>query len=402
MRDVSRVERYTDAFDAMCDRNLVQSMYSECTVLMDSVLLVLHGDEHALRRSNELKLFRKDFARYYLKEVYPKTLEMTLEPYLREGHMELFDFAHRVNINLSADFAGIDRPTGRVEETERLMALVRKFSEGATLFHSTRDKAEVCTEVEQALEQFDLEFFQPSKARREYALQQFELGELSEDQLPRDILTVLLQNRDALGMDDALMRRETGFFLQAGFHSSGNSTVHAFHEIYSWLQAHPEDKSRILEDRLFMQRCVHESMRLHPASPAAWRTAACPMSLPNGIDVKEQGAVVVDLQAANMDTDIFGEDAAQYNPHRSITGRYPPYGLTFGIGLHTCFGRDLAGGAVPKANTDPDEHHYGIVTSLVQRLFDVGAQPDLTKPPSMDSNTERKNWASYPVLLTHT
>ena len=164
MRDVSRVERYTEAFEAMCDRNLVQSMYSECTVLMDSVLLVLHGDEHALRRSNELKLFRKDFARYYLKEVYPKTLEMTLEPYLREGRMELFDFAHRVNINLSADFAGIDRPAGRVEETERLMLLVRKFSEGATLFHSTRDKAEVCAEVEQALEQFDLDFFQPSKA----------------------------------------------------------------------------------------------------------------------------------------------------------------------------------------------------------------------------------------------
>jgi cytochrome P450 len=260
----------------------------------------------------------------------------------------------------------------------------------------------VCAEVEQALEQFDQEFFQPSKARREHALQQFERGELSEDQLPRDILTVLLQNRDALSMDDALMRREIGFFLQAGFHSTGNSTVHAFHEIYNWLQEHPEEKPRILEDRLFMQRCVHESMRLHPASPVAWRTAVCPMSLANGVDVEDQGAVVIDLQTANIDTDIFGEDAALYNPHRAIAGRYPPYGLTFGIGLHTCFGRDLAGGAVANANTDPETHHYGIVTNLIQSLFDAGARPDPANPPSMDSNTERKNWASYPVLLTNT
>ncbi|MFT4824495.1 MAG: cytochrome P450 [Halioglobus sp.] len=402
MKNVSRVERYTHAFDAMCDRNLVQSMYSECSVLMDSVLLVLHGDEHTLRRSNELKLFRKDFVRYYLKEVYPRTLELTLEPFLLHGRMELFDFSHRVNINLSADFAGVDRPGNRAEDTQRLMLLVRKFSEGATLFHSTRDKAEVCAEVEQALEQFDQEFFQPSKARREHALQQFERGELSEDQLPRDILTVLLQNRDALSMDDALMRREIGFFLQAGFHSTGNSTVHAFHEIYNWLQEHPEEKPRILEDRLFMQRCVHESMRLHPASPVAWRTAVCPMSLANGVDVEDQGAVVIDLQTANIDTDIFGEDAALYNPHRAIAGRYPPYGLTFGIGLHTCFGRDLAGGAVANANTDPETHHYGIVTNLIQSLFDAGARPDPANPPSMDSNTERKNWASYPVLLTNT
>ena len=124
-----RVSGYQNAHQALCDRRLVQSMYSECDVLMERVLLTLHGEAHTCRRAIEWKLFRRDFARYYEREVYPATLNRTLAPYLARGHLDLPEFGFRVNINLSADIAGIDRPEGSEAETDALVTLTRKFGD---------------------------------------------------------------------------------------------------------------------------------------------------------------------------------------------------------------------------------------------------------------------------------
>ena len=88
-------------------------------------------------------------------------MKRTLAPYLTRGHLDLPEFGFRVNINLSADIAGIDRPEGSEAETDALVALTRKFSEGATLFHSTRDKDTVRQEVAAALQQFNEQFLLP-------------------------------------------------------------------------------------------------------------------------------------------------------------------------------------------------------------------------------------------------
>ena len=183
MTATARVTGYHNAHAALCDKRLVQSMYSECNVLMERVLLTLHGDAHTCRRAIEWKLFRRDFARFYEREIYPNTLAQTLAPYLSSGHMDLPEFGFRVNINLSADIAGIDRPEGSAAETDALVAYTRKFSEGATLFHSTRDKDTVRSEVGEALESFKHAFFVPSRERRDQMLQRMGKGELSEDEL---------------------------------------------------------------------------------------------------------------------------------------------------------------------------------------------------------------------------
>ena len=82
MNAPARISGYQNAHQALCDRRLVQSMYSECNVLMERVLLTLHGEAHTCRRAIEWKLFRRDFARYYEREVFPATLKRTLAPYL--------------------------------------------------------------------------------------------------------------------------------------------------------------------------------------------------------------------------------------------------------------------------------------------------------------------------------
>ena len=96
---------------------------------------------------------------------------------------------------------------------------------------------------------------------------------------------------------------------------------------------------------------------------------------------------------------MFGADAVEFNPRRQLPAIQPPYGLTFGVGIHTCLGRELAAGVVAKENTDPASHQYGTVTALARGLLGAGARPDPAKPAERDLRIAREAWAKYPVLL---
>jgi len=387
---------FRDCDNALRQPSLKQSLYDRGAVVMRDTLLTLHGEQHQERRRLEVRVFRRNFFRYYEHEVFPATLAETLEPAVATGGCDLIQFGYRVTINLTADFAGIDRPEHTVEETETLLKMVKTFSEGATLVHSLRDHAEVTAEVEDALVRFDARFLQPSIARRRELLAAFARGEIAEEALPRDVLTVLLRNEDDLELPAEVILREIAFYMQAGAHSTANATVHAMHEIFTWAG---EDAARWqrLENPLFIQRCVHESLRLHPASPESWRRATCPIHVGGAGDVQPDADLVMDLFRANRDPAIFGPDADSFDPDRTVPTGVLPFGLTFGLGLHSCVGRELDGGLVARADTDPATHQYGIVASLCIRLLEHGARPVASDPPSPDPLTRRPNWGRYPV-----
>lgn len=376
-RQISRV---------LVDRSMRQALYDEGGVVMDDVLLTLHGPAHHKRRVLEFSILRKDYFAYYEAEVFPPALTQVFETLAGSGTMDLVEFGYRVTMNLTADFAGIDRPEKSPQETEQLLRLVKTFSEGATLVHSTRDKEEVRREVRVALEELRTVFLLPSIARREAAMAK------GDGAAPRDVLTLLLRDREKLGLTDDVILREMAFFLQAGSHSTANSTVHALHEIFlRWPEV--AQRQKLAKDRLFLQRCVHESFRLHPASPVAWRRpeGSCPMS--------GEGRVVLDFASANRQRDIFGDTADLFDPDRARPDGVPPWGLTFGHGAHMCLGRDLDGGIAAGPQTNPDTHQYGIVTRLLMALLARDVRPDPTHPAMQDQNTVRKNFSSYPVLL---
>ncbi len=391
------VTAFQDASAALRHPDLAQCMYDAGAVVMDQVLLSLHGEAHRVRRLLEFRVFRKNFFAYYEHEVFPPTLHATLQPYLDAGRANLIEFGYRVTINLTADFAGIDRPERTSEETEVLFGLVKKFSEGATLVHSKRDRSEVEREVRAALEVLEQRFLKPSIARRLSLLERFAADEIEEGALPRDVLTVLLRNEDKVELPPEVLLREIAFYLQAGSHSTANSMVHAVHEIFRWCDLHPEDAVRVRDDLLFLQRCVHESLRLHPASPVAWRRPTCPVTLNTGDTAGEKDRIVIDLAAANRDRSVFGEDADQFNPARSLPPGVFPYGMTFGTGIHACLGRDLDGGVIAREGIDPATHQYGLVTLLVSALLRAGARPSPNDPPTPDPATMRQNWGRYPV-----
>lgn len=393
------LDRIPDALAALRNENLAQSLYDEGKVIMDGTLLTLHGDAHRARRMLEFRVFRRSFFRFYETEVFPRALAELLGPTVSKGKADLVDFGFRITMNLTADFAGVDRPERSPRETEALLALVKTFSEGATLVHSTRDKEQVRGEVREALQEFRRSFLEPSIARREALLAAHARGEIDEAALPRDVLTVLLQNEDKLEMPPDLLCREIAFYLQAGSHSTANSMTHAMHDVLEWRQGHPDDAQRMDRDPVFLQRCVHESLRLHPASPVSWRKPVCPFQMSTGQSVTPDDRIEIDLWTANRQKDEFGEDADTYNPHRTVAPGREPFGLTFGTGVHTCLGRDLDGGLVAKGEVDPAKHQFGIITLLVKAMIDAGARRDPADPPTMAEHTARPNWGRYPVLF---
>lgn len=396
---VHRLESFRDCETALRNRDLKQALYDAGKVVMDGVLLTLHGEAHARRRTVEVRVFRRNFFNYYEKEVFPQTLAETIAPYVAAGCGDLIQIGYRLTVNLTADFAGIDRPDRSAQETERLIALTKKLSEGATMVHSTRDPDELNAEVAAALAALDTEFLKASVARREALLAEVRAGTLDEASLPRDVLTIILQGREELGLTDDQLLREIGFYMQAGSHSTANSVVHALYEILQWA-GDDEARWQRLEDPIFVQHCVHESLRLHPASPEAWRTATCPMHVAGTGDVSGEDRVELDLFLANRDPAIFGADADRFDPDRVVPANVLRSGLTFGIGLHTCLGRELDGGVVAKPGTDPAEAQLGIVPLVVLHMLRFGARLVANDPPVPDPHTTRLNWGRFPITFT--
>ena len=386
---------YNDAVNALRIKDLKQSLYDDGEVIMDQVLVCLHGEEHKKRRKLENKIFTREVFKYYENEVFPRTINETLEPYKESGKMDLVDYGFRVLLNLTADFSGVDRPEKTKKETEILLGLLKIFASGATLHHSTRDHEEVKNEVRNALKSFDKQFLKPSIERRKNLIKK----QAYED-LPSDILTVLLMNEDDLNLPYDVLQREIAFYLLAGAQTSIHSLVHVFHEIHDWIKKNPEKKIKLKDDPIFVQKCFLESTRLHPSSPIALRKPVCPVKLPDDKEANLGDSVVIDLYNSNRDKKVFGEDADKFNPYREPPSGQNLYGLSFGLGMHSCIGRNLAAGVNSKPDTDPNNHHYGTVTMILRELISRDAIPDPNNKPKMDDKTKRPNWGYYPIIFS--
>jgi cytochrome P450 len=394
------ISSYEEARDAFRQKHLRQALYDEGEVVMADVLVNLHGDAHRARRRLENRLFRRDTHERYERELFPPIVTETLAPHIAAGRAELVGLSHQLMMNLAASTAGVDRPERSAEETARLYAYLMLFIEGATLAHYTGDRQAKRAEVAAALAAFDEEFLRPSITRRRAALDALESGTLAEDDLPRDVLTVLLRNQDDLELAPDVVLRETCFYLLAGAHTSATAFVRTLHSVFEMARADggtPADAERARDDLVFLQRCVHETVRLHPSSPVAMRWATEPCTLLSGVGVGPGDKVVIDLMAANRDPQAFGGDADRFDPHRELPPGVAPWGLSFGLGMHACIGQELAAGR--DLLEEDGNQLYGLVPVAVQAMLQAGARPDPDDPARLDPTSARGYWASYPVLL---
>ena len=399
--EIHRVSRYHDVEHALRINDLKQSLYDEGKILMDKVLVTLHGDEHRQRRSIESQLFRKNFFRVYENQVFPGLLSETLDQFLTGSSLDLKELGYRIMVHLSLSFAGIDRVEGTVEEADAQHRLLIQLGQAATIGQFKGDREPIFQEIREAIDEFRERFFLPSRARRLALINDYRGGNISEEDLPRDILTILLMHDEELAMPDELMVREVAFFYLAASHTSVHTLVHATNELLKWCEKTGQTPTQVVADPHQLQRFVLESMRLHPSSPEAWRRAEADITLASGQVVPTGDKVVIDLQTANRDTAVFGEDAADFNPLRTIEGRVSRAGMSFGGGMHVCLGMNLVAGTMLREGEtpNPDNHQFGTITLIIKELIERGMRPNPESPPTKIEASERDVWATYPVLF---
>ena len=396
-----RVDTFRAVEQTLRQNDLKQSLYDQGGILMDKVLVTLHGDEHRTRRTIESQLFRRNFFRYYESDVFPGLLQETLDQFLTEHDVDLKELGYRIMVHLSLSFAGIDRVDFSVEEADAQHRLLIQLGQAATIGQYKGERQQILDEIADALTEFKTRFFAPSRARREALIESFQRGEIDETELPRDILTILLLNREKLDMPDELLVREVAFFYLASSHTSVHTLVHAVNEVFGWYAGRTEEAVELVDQPVVLQRFALESLRLHPSSPEAWRKAEARVELPDD-EVAEVGdKVVIDLQTANRDESIFGPDAGSFNPDRERQHRISPAGLSFGGGMHVCLGMNLVAGTILKsdADYDPDNHQFGTITLIIKELLARGMQPHPERQPEKIAASERDVWAVYPVRI---
>lgn len=368
-------------------RELRQALYDGGHAVMSDCLLNLHGVEHRDRRRVENRLFRRETFAQWEHEVLAPTLAATMAPFIKAGEGDLVAMGYRLAMNLTATIAGLDVDPADPAETDALHQIVATLSEGATMAHSTRPEHELQREVEVAMENLDNRFLVDAIERR-LALPQ------------QDVLSVLLQHQESLGLSSDAIRREIGFYLQAGAHSTAHALVHAFDELFDWLPGANLTPSLAAQDLALLQRVFYESLRLHPASPIARRRAVEDVEL-GGVAVAAGDIVELDLVAANRDRTVFGPNADDFDPNRQLPPVISRWGNSFGGGVHSCIGQELDGGVPMDAVVASDGGAaplYGTVTVMLQELLTLGFVPDTNNPASSLSSSTRSHYGSYPVV----
>ena len=392
------IDNYASARQAYLSRDLKQALYDAGEVVMADVLVNLHGDDHRMRRRLENRLYRREVFFRYENELFPEIMHETLSPHVAAGTAELVSLSHQLMMNLAALTAGVDRPKGTPEETFHLYDYLMTFIEGASLAHYKGDTAAKKAEIEDALAAFDQEFLTPGITRRLALISEFNEGQIAESGLPQDVLTVLLRNEDSLNLPHQVILREVAFYLLAGAHTSATAFTRTMHNIFQWLERNPDAQDRI-ESLTFIQRCVHETIRLQPSSPVSQRWAEKDIQLESGLLISKGDKVVIDLIQVNRDQSVFGGDAEEFNPNRELPPGVPEHGLSFGLGMHACIGKDLAAGILDGDTGDSANHLAGLVTLAAQSMLANGCRPDPDDPPEMNPSTSRPYFGKYPVVF---
>jgi len=396
------LDRYEDVRAALFEPNLSRSFdkrsYEDGNI-RGGIVSIAHGAVHRARRRVENTQFRADVLRLYEQELFPRVMNDLLDVLIEAERVDLFPIGELISVVLAARRAGIDYDPSSLEDLRKLVDHVDLFSQGSAILDA-KDPDRVRALVRETYAEFDRDFVQPAWQRRAALIQQVRRGELSEEKLPHDILTILLSHRDDPQMeldDDGRIVREVATYLQGGTHTSAQTLVNAFDLIFAGPD-HEQVVDRVASDTLFAQRAVQETLRLRPTTPKMKRRAEADVEVARR-RVPKDALVVLDVVKANRDPVLFGARPDEFDPDRAVDPTVSRWGLSFGAGPHQCPGRAVGGGFPIPASFEVDgDHVFGLVALELQAVARRGVRPDPDRAPERDTRTERfTRWAHYPV-----
>lgn len=357
-------------------------------------LLELDGDEHRDRRKLETSLFSKAMLDRYESDVLAPAIERCLrEADAGRGangivQADLARLSHTMFLQIAAAVIGLDG-VDTPERTGLLERCMYALNAAFDVKYSTRDHGEVIAEGLAAKASFVEYFYRPSTQRRVSLLARFAEGEVTESELPADLLTIMLRYHND-DWDADLPVRETLLYLAGATDTTSNAVNHAVAELHKWLVGQPDDRAH-LDDRVFLRGVCNETLRLKLNVTALVRRATRDVTLSTGRVIPSSQFVALDFVQANRDRDIFGEDADRFNPWRKVRSNVRPYGLAFGAGRHLCMGFPL----VTPVTGGADRALFKIVHALLAS----GVQLDPERAPRF-APTAEEVYESLPILLT--
>jgi cytochrome P450 len=399
------LDRYDDVREALFNPHLSRTFdersYEEGNI-RDGIVSVSHGAVHRARRRVENSQFRPDVLRLYERELFPQVLSDLLDTLIHGPSTDLFSVGEHVSVVLAALRAGIDIDPTNLDHLRDRVRYVDVVSQAAAILDA-RDPDAVREMVRAAYETFDRDWIAPSWERRTALIERHRAGQLGPDDLPHDILTVLLLHQEdpALALTDrGRIVREVATYLQGGTHTSAQTLVNAFDLLFAAGPSGTAIIDRAADDLALCQRIVHETLRLRPTTPRMRRRAVAATTIA-GRAIDPETVVILDAQTANRDPQLFGTDPDDFDPDREVDPNVARWGLSFGAGAHQCPGRSVAGGFPASGHgAQGEDHIYGLVALEVREISRRRPRPDPERPPERDTRTERHTrWARYWVAF---
>lgn len=405
VRELQRIDTYAEIEEIMKSRDFMMAGAEERTIFLEDTLIMSEGRRHAeLKQLFAPLMSRQALAYYELHLVEPVIREAIAEMPTRRGadglaRTDVVPLLRATLTRISALVTGVDG-VDTPERIERFRQLVLTLGDATTGSFSTLPREEMIRRGRAAMDELARDYLQASLDRRVELVARHRAGDLALDALPRDMLTSLCLRDDLTRPDDAekipYVWRHCALFLTGSIKTTSHSLPHVFVHLGEWLSEHPEDRGK-LTDPEFLHRAAAESFRLHQTTPARFRAATRDVTLSTGRRVGAGEMVALHAPVANVEDAMFGPDARCFDPWRETPRGTQPWGMTFGLGAHSCLGRNLVTGMMNKG----DEKHgtHGTAVRLMLALYGLGAELDPEDPPKRPPDSLHDTYESVPLIM---
>ena len=384
----TRIVGYDECREVLRSQGFAQASKRESLDFVGDTVLTLDGVAHATRRRLLQPLFSRAALSAYERDVLGPTITRVLAGHAAspdpDGSVraDLVRLARTVFLQLASATIGLDGVVDQ-DATDRLAGYLYPLLEGVTVEWSTRDHAEVVREAAAARDALVADLFAPAWARRHAAI-------AAGEELTVDLLAILAAAR--VPHDAAV--REVVLFLAASTLNNASLVTHVVDELHGWFDAHPGDRGRT-GDRAFLRAAMVEALRLHVPTVALIRRATTDLVLASsGRTVAAGEEVALDLEAANRDPGVFGDDPDAFRPGRAVRPPEPGYGLVFGGGAHVCLGRAQVVGSYAEEGADTE----GMLLRVLRELYAAGVRPDPHAAPQRAESVHPR-FLTFPVVF---
>jgi cytochrome P450 len=368
---------------------------------LESSVTFIDGPEHRDRRKMLNRLIRPEALAVIREDIILPAASEYLTSHLHTADQDgqyradLVDLCHRTFLRFTAKLIGLVGV-----DTEERVSLLSECAGPIAAGTSSQfldDRSAINEIALRAKERYVEEFFRPSKKAAEALIAQVAAGEISEEDVPVNIMTLIASGADPDYLDENKAIVETTMMFAASVGTSTQSVVHTVDFLHKRFRNHPEDLA-LKTDREFLLNALQETIRLRaPFSPYNTRMAAedCEVA---GHQLQKGQEVHIERVAANRSQEVFGADANDFNPLRSDPdGGVQRYGLGFGSGAHQCFGLRVVLGI---------DGTGGAHVELLRMLYEAGIEPDpdnapidLKKDMGKFSIEDIPRYTSYPVVF---